>query len=107
RAVDEGVERSQQGHPRLPPVRTHRFEEWDVLIMDIPLISVAEVGDVNPVDGSCFLQLREGPLQVQVSAAWKVQVDLAGRRGPEGTDGPLRLVTLDLSRGQRSPVHLA
>ncbi len=74
--------------------------------MDIPLISATELGDVDPVDGRRFLQLREGLLQVQVSAAWKVQVDLAGCRGPEGTDRPLGRLTLEFFLRQGLPLHL-
>src|SRR5437867_5035271 len=85
-AGDQIVEGSQQGHPRLPRVRVHRFKERYVQIMDISFTFAGEPGDLNPTDCRFLLQMFQGLFQVQIATAQKIDVDLGRGRGAEGSD---------------------
>src|SRR5881409_1536469 len=87
---DQIVEGSQQGHPRPPRVRVHRFKERNVQIMDISFTFAGEPSDLNPMDCRFLLQMFQGLFQVQIPTAQKIDVDLGRGRGAEGSDRPLR-----------------
>src|SRR3989304_9374026 len=103
--TEEVVEWSQQCHPLLPHVRTHRFKELDVLVMDVPLVPTIKPYDVNSMYHRFLLQAFQIALQVKIAASRKIEVNFPRGGCAKGSNGPLGDLMFEFVSGHVPLLH--
>lgn len=85
---DQVVKGGDERSPRLSGFPSHRLEELDVSVVDVPFF-FPEPFDPDAVNDRLRFKTRQRLLQVLVPTPDKVVHDFGGGRGAQGPDGPL------------------